>query len=77
MSSWHSRAQERVELLRLLVKYLERTSENARDPESHARLLAGLRNQLDELEMELASRLRRFAPLLRVVSFVFGKARAI
>lgn len=77
MSSWHNHARECAELLRFLVKYFEQTSESARDPESHAAILEGLRNQLSKLEMEEAARLRRFAPLHKVASFVFGKARAM
>jgi hypothetical protein len=77
MSSWHHRARGRAELLRFLVKYFEQTSGNARDPEAHAALLEGFRNQLCKLEMEEATRLRRFAPLHRVASLVFGKARAM
>ena len=77
MSSWHNRARGRAELLRFLVKYFEQTSENARDPESHAELLEGFRTQLSAVEKEDAALLRRFAPLHRVASFVFGRVRAI
>jgi hypothetical protein len=77
MSTRHSRAKERAKLLRFLTKYFEQTSENARDPLSHATLLAELRCQLDELESEEAARHSRFEPLFKVVGFVFGKLRAI
>jgi hypothetical protein len=74
MSSWHNRARGRAALLRFLVKHFEQTSANARDPERHAALLEGFRNQLSKVEMEEAAWLRRLAPLYRVARFVFGKA---
>jgi hypothetical protein len=76
MSSWRRRVEER-KLLRLLVNYLDMTSERAPDPASHARLLAALRQELAELEIKGAARARRFAPIYKLVGFVFGRARAV
>jgi hypothetical protein len=74
MSRNHYRALERMELLRLLVRYFESTYENSRDPQSYARLLAEFRNQLAELEMEEAVRHNHFSVFQRLVSLVFGRA---
>lgn len=52
MSMCHRRALERIELLRLLVRYFDLTSDSAGGPQAHTKLLGNLRNQLAQLEME-------------------------
>jgi hypothetical protein len=76
MGRWR-RVQKRAQFLRVLVRYVELTSEDARNPECHMRLLTGLRCELADLEMEEAELFRRSRTVRRLVGFVFGKARAI
>ena len=77
MSRYHYRALERMELLRFLINYFESTSGGTQDPQLHARLLEEFRNQLAQLELEEAERRNQGSLFQRLVSFVFGRARAI
>ena len=77
MNRWRTHARERKELLRLLVRYFEATAGSAPDPACHKNLLAALRTQLTEIEEAEAAQVLRFRPVRRLVSFVFGRARAI
>jgi hypothetical protein len=76
MGRWR-RVQQRTQFLRVLVRYVELTSEDARNPECHMRLLTGLRCQLADLETEEAALHRRYRTVRRLVGFVFGKTRTI
>jgi hypothetical protein len=77
MYRWHSRTQEDLGLLRLLVQSFEATSDKAGDPERHAELLATFRGQLAELETREAQVFWRFSGVRRLVGSVLGRARAI
>ena len=77
MSSAQNHVRERIGLLRFLTRYFEQTSVRARDPESHARLLAEFRIQLADLETHQPQFFWRFSTVQRLVSAVFGKARTI
>jgi hypothetical protein len=79
MYRWHTRAQEDILLLRLLVKTFEETAHRATHPASHAEILQGFRNQLADLELREAQVFWRFrfSTVQRLVSSVFSRVRAI